>query len=100
MASDLSNIIKDELANTLEQLLSKTSKVEEVVEADVSEFDASQSIEVRVKFEFKDISTSWVFFVPTIAATKFEYFIVFNSYICKNSCQRTYGLNYYVFIAV
>jgi len=76
LASDLSNIIKDELANTLEQLLSKTSKVEEVVEANVSEFDASQSVEVRVKFEFKDISTSWVFFVPTIAATKFEYFML------------------------
>ena len=76
MASDLSNIIKDELANTLEQLLSKTSKVEEVVVVDVSEFEASQSIEVRVKFEFKDISSSWIFFVPTIAATKFEYFML------------------------
>jgi len=76
LASDLSNIIKDELANTLEQLLSKTSKVEDVVEADVSEFETSQSVEVRVKFEFKDISTSWVFFVPTIAATKFEYFML------------------------
>ncbi len=76
MASDLSNIIKDELANTLEQLLSKTSKVEEVVEADVSEFEASQSVQVNVKFEFKDISTSWIFFVPTISATKFEYFML------------------------
>jgi len=76
LASDLSNIIKDELANTLEQLLSKTSKVEETSEADASEFETSQSVEVKVKFEFKDITSSWVFFVPTITATKFEYFML------------------------
>lgn len=76
MASDLSNIIKDELANTLEQLLSKTSKVEDTSEADASEFETSQSVEVKVKFEFKDISSSWIFFVPTITATKFEYFML------------------------
>ena len=76
MASDLSNIIKDELANTLEQLLSKTSKVEETSEADISEFETSQSVEVKVKLEFKDISSSWVFYIPTITATKFEYFML------------------------
>ena len=76
MASDISNIIKEELANTLEQLLSKTSKVEEVVEADISEFETSQSVEVSVKFDFQDITTSWKFFVPTIAATKFEYYML------------------------
>ena len=76
MASDISNIIKEELANTLEQLLSKTSKVEEVLEADVSEFETSQSVEVSVKFDFKAISTSWKFFVPTISATKFEYYML------------------------
>jgi len=76
LASDLSNIIKDELANTLEQLLSKTSRVEETTEADTQEFETSQSVEVKVKFEFKDISSSWVFFVPTITATKFEYFML------------------------
>ncbi len=76
MASDISNIIKEELANTLEQLLSKTSKVEEVSVADISEFETSQSVEVSVKFDFKDISTSWKFFVPTISATKFEYYML------------------------
>ena len=76
MASDISNIIKEELANTLEQLLSKTSKVEEVAVADISEFETSQSVEVSVKFDFKGISTSWKFFVPTISATKFEYYML------------------------
>jgi flagellar motor switch protein FliN/FliY len=76
LASDISNIIKEELANTLEQLLSKTSKVEEVEAADISEFETSQSVEVDVKFDFKGITTSWKFFVPTISATKFEYFML------------------------
>ncbi|MFA6788358.1 MAG: FliM/FliN family flagellar motor switch protein [Arcobacteraceae bacterium] len=76
MASDLSNIIKEELANTLEQLLSKKTSVQSVSKADVSEYETSQSIEVGIKFEFKNLSSTWKFFIPTITASKFEYFML------------------------
>lgn len=76
MASDLSNIIKEELANTLEQLLSNSAKVVDVKEANASDLENSQCIEGNVKFEFKDISSKWQFYVPTVTATKFEYLML------------------------
>ncbi len=76
MASDLSNIIKEELANTLEQLLSNSAKVEEVNEANLENLDASQCIEGNVKFDFADVSSKWQFFIPTVTATKFEYLML------------------------
>ena len=76
MASDLSNIIKEELSNTLEQLLSKTSKVEKVDVANFEDFAASQCIESSVTFNFRNLSSSWKFYVPTNSATKFEYLML------------------------
>jgi flagellar motor switch protein FliN/FliY len=76
LASDLSNIFKDELSNTLEQLLSKSSQVETVNELNVETYSSSQVIEGSVKFEFKDITSTWNFYVPTISATKFEYLML------------------------
>lgn len=76
MASDLSNIIKEELANTLEQLLSKKTSVQSVSKANVSEYENTQSIEVGVKFEFKNLTSNWKFFVPTVTASKFEYLML------------------------
>lgn len=76
MASDLSNIFKDELSNTLEQLLSKSSQVETVSELNAKTFSSTQVIEGIVKFEFKDIISTWNFYIPTISATKFEYLML------------------------
>ena len=76
MASDLSNIFKDELSNTLEQLLSKSSQVETVTELNAETYSSSQVIEGSVKFEFKDITSTWNFYIPTISATKFEYLML------------------------
>ncbi|RXK00772.1 flagellar motor switch protein FliY [Arcobacter sp. CECT 8989] len=76
MASDLSSFLKDELANTLEQLLSKSTTVDSVSALDVSGLDDSQCIEVSVKFEFSTISSNWKFYIPSITATKFEYFML------------------------
>lgn len=76
MASDLSNILKEELINTLEQLLSKKSTIDNVSETNFENFESSQCIQIEVKFDFKTISTSWSFFVPTVTATKFEYFML------------------------
>lgn len=76
MASDLSSFLKDELANTLEQLLSKSVSIDSISELDVDSLDDSQCIDVSIKFDFSDISSTWNFYVPTVTATKFEYFML------------------------
>ncbi|MGA1932535.1 FliM/FliN family flagellar motor switch protein [Arcobacter sp. YIC-464] len=76
MASDLSNIFKDELANTLEQLLSNSSQVETVNPLAIENYESSQFIEAQVKFEFKAISSTCYFYIPTVSATKFEYLML------------------------
>lgn len=76
MASDLSSFLKDELANTLEQLLSKSVSIDAVSKLDVDSLDDSQCIDISVKFDFADISSSWNFFIPTLTATKFEFFML------------------------
>ncbi len=76
MASDLSNIFKGELANTLEQLLSKSSQVEDVGTFNKGSYESSQFINAKIKFEFKDISSTWEFYIPTISATKFEFLML------------------------
>jgi flagellar motor switch protein FliN/FliY len=76
LASDLSNIIKDELSNTLEQLLSKKSSIQSTQKTDVNEYNSSQSIQVDVKFEFKNLSSAWKFILPTKTAASFEYFML------------------------
>lgn len=76
MASDLSNIFKEELSNTLEQLLSKSSQVEAIVPLVSENFDSTQLVECSVKFDFKGVSSNIVFYVPTVTATKFEYLML------------------------
>ena len=53
MVSDLSNIFKDELSNTLEQLLSKNSQVDSVSKLVSENFDSTQLVECNVKFDLK-----------------------------------------------
>ena len=76
MASDLSNIFKEELSNTLEQLLSKSSQVEAITPLVSESFDSTQLVECSVKFDFKGVSSNIVFYVPTVTATKFEYLML------------------------
>jgi flagellar motor switch protein FliN/FliY len=76
LASDLSSFLKDELANTLEQLLSKKVIIDSVNESNAQDLEDSQCIEVSIKFDFADISSTWKFFIPTNTATKFEYFML------------------------
>lgn len=76
MVSDLSNIIKEELANTLEQLLSKKFLVNEVTKANKDNISSAQSIEVSIKFTFSSKESMWKFYVPTSAATNFEYLML------------------------
>ena len=75
MASDLSNVFKNELSNTLEQLLGKKAKISETKKLD-DIFESSSFIEADVKFDIKGLSSSIVFYIPTISATKFEYLML------------------------
>lgn len=74
--SDLSSFLKEELSNTLEQLLTKNTIVDSISLLDVDTVDDVQCIEVSVKFEFSTISSIWNFFIPVHTATKFEYFML------------------------
>lgn len=76
MASDLSNIFKEELSNTLEQLLSKSAQIEDIVALVSDNFDSTQLVECVVKFDFKGISPKISFYIPTLTATKFEYLML------------------------
>ena len=75
MASDLSNVFKNELSNTLEQLLGKKAKISETKKLD-DIFDSSSFIEADVKFDIKGLSSGIVFYIPTVSATKFEYLML------------------------
>lgn len=76
MSSDLSNLFKNELSNTLEQLLSKSSQVETVSPVQIDNYSNTQFIECTVNFDFTDVSSTCLFFIPTASAVKFEYFML------------------------
>lgn len=76
MASDLSNILKDELSNTLEQLLSKSSQVEIIKKLEDDSFNSVQLVECTVNFDLKGVSSQIIFYIPTLSATKFEYLML------------------------
>ncbi len=76
MSSDLSNLFKSELSNTLEQLLSKSSQVETVSPVQIDNYSSTQFIECSVNFDFTDVSSTCLFFIPTESAVKFEYFML------------------------
>jgi flagellar motor switch protein FliN/FliY len=77
LASDLSNIFKDEIENTLASLLAKTIKVNNVeeVSGDLS-FSSEQCVKTGIKFEFSSISPIVTFYTPTHSSTKFEHFML------------------------
>ncbi len=76
MASDLSNIIKSEIVSTLESLLSVTSSVDDVILIEDSSLDSEQCIKVNSNFDFSGQTSSWNFYIPTLAGTKFEYLML------------------------
>ncbi|MEA2016945.1 MAG: FliM/FliN family flagellar motor switch protein [Campylobacterota bacterium] len=76
MASDISNIIKSEISSTLESLLSVSSSVKEVVLVDTDDLKEEQCIKVGANFEFNGNSSSWNYYIPTKAATQFEYLML------------------------
>ncbi len=76
MASDISSIIKSEIVNTLESLLSVSGQVNDVSKVESSDLTDTQCIKVSSNFDFSGISSTWTFFVPTAAGTQFEYLML------------------------
>lgn len=76
MASDLSNIVKSEIINTLENLLSITVTVDNVELVTADDLEEQQCIKVDTDFNFSGSNTSWNFMIPTLTATKFEYLML------------------------
>lgn len=77
MASDLSNIIKEDISNTLESLLSSPASITDVENATVSDVEDQQCICIDVDYEFSNFETVKLkFYIPTKAATKFEFLML------------------------
>jgi flagellar motor switch protein FliN/FliY len=76
LASDISNIIKSEIASTVESLLSVTATVEEVVLVSGGEPIDQKCIKASSNFEFSGKSSTWDFYIPTATGAKFEYLML------------------------
>jgi len=76
LASDISNIIKSEIATTLGSLLSLSTEVETVSLLGEEELKGIQCIKVATSFEFSSKNSQWNFYIPTPTATQFEYLML------------------------
>ena len=77
MAADISNILSNEFKNTFESLLSISSSIEGVNQADKGEIDPEQCVFVCVQMDSKSgVKSTINFYLPTLIATKFEYFML------------------------
>jgi flagellar motor switch protein FliN/FliY len=76
LASDLSNILKQEICATLSQILSSKASILSHKEADKVGFDDIDFVKVDAKFEFKTLTSLWSFIIPAKVATKFEYLML------------------------
>ena len=77
MASDISNIINNEFKNTFESLLSISSSIEGVHLAHTSDIDPEQCVVVLVEINSKSgVKGQITYYLPTLIATKFEYFML------------------------
>jgi flagellar motor switch protein FliN/FliY len=76
LASDISNIIKSEIINTLESLLSISVSVNDVESVPMDGLDDQQCIKVDSKFAFSGVDTVINYLIPAATATKFEYLML------------------------
>ncbi len=76
MASDISSIIQSELVNTFESLLSLEAKVNDVVKIGTSDLDDNQHLKIDISLSFSGNTSSLSIYLPTLIATKFEYFML------------------------
>jgi flagellar motor switch protein FliN/FliY len=76
LASDISSIIQSELVNTFESLLSLEAKVNDVVKIGTSDLDDNQHLKIDISLSFSGNTSSLIIYLPTLIATKFEYFML------------------------
>jgi len=76
LASDLSSIIKSEIVNTLESLLSVSGNIDDCILVDGGEFSDGQCVKIESTFEFSGKSLAWNFYIPTQTGAKFEYLML------------------------
>jgi len=76
LASDISSIIKSEIATTLGSLLSLSTEVQAVSHLEEEELKGMQCIKVAASFEFSSKNSQWNFYIPTPTATQFEYLML------------------------
>lgn len=76
MASDISSIVQGELINTFESLLSLQTEVDNISQVPKEDISSEQCIEIKVKFSSKEVESSWVYYLPTLISTKFEYYML------------------------
>ena len=76
MASDISSILQSELVNTFESLLSLESKVHNVIKISQDDIDENQHLKIDINLSFNGNNSSITMYLPTLIATKFEYFML------------------------
>ena len=76
MASDISSILQSELINTFESLLSLESKVHNVIKISQNDIDENQHLRIDINLSFSGNNSSIIIYLPTLIATKFEYFML------------------------
>ena len=76
MASDISSILQSELINTFESLLSLESKVHNVIKINQNDIDENQHLKIDISISFSGNNSSIIMYLPTLIATKFEYFML------------------------
>lgn len=76
MASDLSNILQQEICATMSQLLSVDAKVSSKKPSKPANLPQNKYVKVDTKFDFKALSTYWSFYFPSEVACKFEFLML------------------------
>jgi len=76
LASDISSILQSELINTFESLLSLESKVHNVIKISQNDIDENQHLRIDINLSFSGNNSSIIIYLPTLIATKFEYFML------------------------
>ena len=76
MTSDISSIIQSELVNTFDSLLSVQSSIESLEKLSKDNIEQNEHIKVSTNIKFNDGQSELIFYLPTLLATKFEYFML------------------------
>ena len=76
MTSDISSIIQSELINTFDSLLSVQSSIENLEKLSKENIEKIEHIKVSTNIIFNDGKSELIFYLPTLLATKFEYFML------------------------